>query len=74
MATTADGTAERDAAMLLLEGQPRRRRRSVGADKHFDTRDFTSVSRDLGFVPHVSQNFKRTGGSAIDARTTRHPG
>ncbi|MEO7890992.1 MAG: IS5 family transposase [Vicinamibacterales bacterium] len=72
MATTADGTAERDAAMLLLHGQPRRRGRTVGADKHFDTRDFATVSRALGYVPHVSQNLQRSGGSAIDARTTRH--
>lgn len=72
MATTADGTAERDAAMLLLDAQPRRRGRSVGGDKHFDTDDFTTVSRDLGFAPHVSQNLKRRGGSAIDGRTTRH--
>ena len=74
MATTADDTAERDAAMLLLQAQPRRRRRTLGADKHFDTHDFTTVSRDLGFVPHVSQNLNRRGGSAIDARTTRHRG
>ena len=74
MATTADGTAERDAAMLLLGQHPRRRGRTVGADKHFDTHDFTTVSRDLGFTPHVSQNLKRTGGSAIDTRTTRHAG
>jgi len=73
MATTADGTAEHDAAMLLLDGRPRRRRRTVGADKRFDTRDFATVSRDLGFAPHVSQNLKRASGSAIDARTTRHP-
>jgi hypothetical protein len=71
---TGRPSAERDAAMLLLDGQPRRRRRTVGADKHFDTRDFTTVTRDLGFAPHVSQNLKRAGGSAIDARTTRHPG
>ena len=74
MATTADGTAERDAAMLLLDQQPRRRGRTVSADKHFDTHDFTTVSRALGFTPHVSQNLKRAGGSAIDARTTRHEG
>lgn len=74
MATTADGTAERDAAMLMLQDQPRRRRRTVGADKHYDTHDFTAVSRTLGFVPHVAQNRKRRGGSAIDARTTRHDG
>jgi transposase len=74
MATTADGTAERDAAMLMLHGRPRRGHRTLGADKNYDTRDFTTVSRDLGFVPHVTQNLKRAGGSAIDARTTRHPG
>ena len=60
--------------MLLLDRQPRRRGRTVGAGKHFDTGDFITVSRDLGFVPHVSQNLKRAGGSAIDARTTRHSG
>jgi transposase len=74
MATRADGTAERDAAMLMLDRQPRGRRRTVGADKGYDTHEFTAVSRELGFVPHVSQNTKRTGGSAIDARTTRHAG
>ena len=74
MATTADGTAERDAAMLLLDQQPRRRRRTVAGDKHFETRDFTTVTRELGFTPHVSQNLKRVDGSAIDARTTRHDG
>lgn len=76
MATTADGTAERDAAMLML-GRPRTkkrlaRHRSVGADKGYDTRDFVAVMRDLGVTPHVTQNVTRSGGSAIDARTTRH--
>jgi hypothetical protein len=74
MATTADGTAERDAAMLMLAAQRRGAGRTVGADKNYDTRDFTAVSRDVGFVPHVAQNLKRRGGSAIDARTTRHAG
>jgi hypothetical protein len=60
--------------MLLLDQQPRRRGRTVGGDKHFDTHEFTTVSRALGFTPHVSQNLKRAGGSAIDARTTRHDG
>ncbi|HVZ22164.1 MAG TPA: IS5 family transposase [Vicinamibacterales bacterium] len=74
MATTADGTAERDAAMLMLAAQRRRADRTVGADKNYDTRDFTAVSRDVGFVPHVAQNVNRSGGSAIDGRTTRHEG
>jgi len=77
MATVADGRAERDAAMLMLERQRRRapgRRRTIGADKGYDTRDFVAVVRELGVTPHVTQNVTRRGGSAIDGRTTRHPG
>jgi transposase len=77
MATTADGRAERDAALLLLHGQLKRRRwcrRTVGADKGYDTHEFVEVARELGITPHVSQNTKRRGGSAIDGRTTRHDG
>jgi hypothetical protein len=77
MATQADGTAERDAAMLMLDGARRQapwRRRTIGADKGYDTRDFVAVVRELGVTPHVTQNVTRTGGSAIDGRTTRHPG
>ena len=77
MATHADGTAERDAAMLMLHEQGRAtpwRRRTIGADKNYDTHDFVAVSRELGVTPHVTQNVKRPGGSAIDARTTRHEG
>jgi transposase len=78
MATTADGTAERDAALLMLSDQSRtqprrRRRRSVGADKAYDQRDFVLTSRALGVTPHVTQHTNRPGGSHIDARTTRHP-
>ena len=75
MATTADGHAERDAALLMLQQHARPfRSRTLGADKHFDTRDFVDVTRQLGYTPHVSQNVKRSGGSAIDGRTTRHAG
>lgn len=75
MATTADGHAERDAALLMLQQHARpSRSRTLGADKLFDTRDFVDATRQLGYTPHVSQNVKRTGGSAIDRRTTRHPG
>ncbi len=75
MATTADGLAERDAAMLMMDEHVRDdRRRTLGADKGYDTKDFVAVSRSLGYTPHVSQNVKRSGGSAIDARTTRHDG
>jgi transposase len=77
MATHADGTAERDAAMLMLHAQTQatpRRRRTIGGDKNYDTRDFVEVMRALQVTPHVTQNVARSGGSAIDARTTRHDG
>ncbi len=77
MATHADGYAERDAALRLVRAQWRRaprRRRTVGADKAYDTYDFVEGSRGLGTTPHVTQNLTRRGGSALDARTTRHDG
>lgn len=74
--TTATGYAEREAALLMLARQPRhgrRGRRTVGADKGFDTRDFRAGCRELGVTPHVAQDTSR-GRSSIDRRTTRHPG
>jgi transposase len=68
------GTAERDAAMLMAERIEGTERVTVAADKGYDTRDFVAVMRELNVTPHVSQNEKRPGGSAIDARTTRHTG
>jgi transposase len=70
--TQASGTAEREAALALL-GQ-RHKRATLGADKAYDTNDFVADLRALGVTPHVAQNDKRRGGSAIDGRTTRHPG
>lgn len=70
----ANGTAERDAALILLEQIPSRRRVTVGADKAYDTRDFVRECRHLNVTPHVTQNVKRNGGSAVDGRTTRHGG
>jgi transposase len=74
MATQADGTAERDAALLMAHRRWRkqRRMRSVAADKAYDTRDFVETLRAMQIAPHVAQNVKRAGGSAIDTRTTRH--
>lgn len=79
MVTQADGTAERDAALLMLYDRWRKRRRqrrhgpmTVGADKAYDTRDFVKALREMRIRPHITQNLKRSGGSAIDARTIRH--
>ena len=70
----ANGTAERDAALVMLEQVSGIHRITIGADKGYDTRDFVAECRNLKATPHVSQNIKRSGGSAIDERTTRHSG
>ncbi len=71
---TADGYAERSTALEMLGRLPKtQRRRTVGADKAYDTRGFVTDARALGFTPHVAQNTTNRR-SAIDGRTTRHPG
>jgi transposase len=70
----ANGTAERDAALVMLERVPGTKTVTVGGDKGFDTRGFVAECRHLRVTPHVAQNHARAGGSAIDARTTRHAG
>ena len=72
--TQATGTAEREAAVRMLDRRPEPQRRgTVGADKAYDARDFVAGCRERRMTPHVTQN---TSGrrSAIDGRTTRHPG
>jgi transposase len=70
--TIADGYAERATAVEMLTRLPKRaRRRTVAADKAYDTKGFVADVRNLGFTPHVAQN---TRYSAIDGRTTRHAG
>ena len=72
--TAATGYAERDTAVEMLARLPAsKRRRTIAADKAYDTRDFVAKTRGLGFTPHVAQNTTNRR-SAIDGRTTRHPG
>jgi transposase len=70
----ANGTSERDAALAMLEEIPGEGQVTVGADKNYDTQDFVTECRNMKVTPHVAQNDKRRGGSAIDGRTTRHAG
>jgi len=70
----ANGTAERDAALVMMEKLSGTKAVTVGGDKGFDTRGFVAECRNLRVTPHVAQNHARAGGSAIDARTTRHAG
>jgi transposase len=71
--TPATGTAEREAALVMLGRQDGRHRATLGADKAYDAAGFVGDLRALNITPHVAQN---TSGrrSAIDGRTTRHPG
>jgi transposase len=68
------GTAERDAARMMIGSLEPDTPITVGADKGYDTKDFVKDLRQMNATPHVAQNVKRPGGSAIDGRTTRHGG
>jgi transposase len=72
--TEANGHAERDAALEMLDRLPdRKRRRTIAADKGYDTAGWVADVRELGFTPHVAPNTTNRR-SAIDGRTTRHRG
>ena len=72
--TEASGTGERDAAITMLGDLPLTRRRiTVAADKLYDRRAWVGAVRRMRITPHVAQ-YAGSGGSAIDGRTTRHPG
>jgi transposase len=70
MLTQATGTAEREAALDMLERLPGVHRVTVGGDKNYDTADFVAECRELNVTPHVARRVY----SSIDRRTTRHPG
>ena len=72
--TQASGTAERSTAIDMLGELSGPRRCILAADKGYDTREFVRQIRELNVTPHVAQNVERRGGSAINARTTRHAG
>ena len=72
--TEANGVAERLAAQeMIVRHSPGGRRLTLGAGKGYDARAFVADLRDFNVTPHIAQN--TTGRrSAIDGRTTRHPG
>jgi transposase len=69
----ANGTAERDAALVMIEKIAGDQPVTVGADKAYDTKDFVKETRNMNATPHVAPNNKGRA-SAIDGRTTRHAG
>ncbi len=74
--TTVSGHAERVAALAMIEPYADRPRPiTLGADRGYDASDFVNELRSMNVRPHVAQNLTRCRGrSAIDGRTTRHPG
>jgi transposase len=73
--TPATGRAERDAAIAMLGDLPGEHRITVAGDKGYDTREFVATVRSMRVTPHLAQYTPTPHRrSAIDARTTRHPG
>jgi transposase len=71
----ATGTAERDTAIAMIDGYlPGNERITLAGDKGYDTRGFVEKCRERNVTPHVAKNEGPRRSSAIDGRTTRHPG
>lgn len=70
--TQATGTAEREAALLLVDSLGGSKRITLGADKGYDAANFAEALRARNVTPHIAQHTRRRSG--IDGRTTRHPG
>lgn len=71
--TRATGKAEREAGVRFSKKIGGSRRVTIGADKAYDTKEFVAALREANVTPHVAQN-ESGRRSAIDGRTTRHPG
>jgi len=70
--TEADGHAEREAALAMIEPRADRPGRiTLGADKGYDAEDFVNEPRSMNVTPHVAA---KVTGSALDGRATRHAG
>lgn len=79
--TRASGTAEREAAITMVERQSldRTRRLTLAADKGYDARPFAGELRRMRVTPHIARHdtLTKTGKrrrSSVDGRTTRHAG
>src|SRR5438874_5969609 len=71
--TLATDTAEREAALEMVADRPGNHRITLGADKAYDIAKFVADLREYNVSLHVAQNITNRR-SAIDGRTTRHPG
>ena len=70
----ADGRAEREAALRMLQRQPSRRRRTVAADKGYDAAAFVNSCRAMKITPQVARNITAYRGSNIDDRSAARAG
>lgn len=73
-ASHATDKGEREVAADLLAELPGMKKRTVGADKNYDTAGFGADCRAMNVTPHVARIDNRAGGSAIDGRTSRYAG
>jgi transposase len=72
--TRVSGHAERLAALDMIQGfADRPSAITLGGDKGYDAADLVQELRTMNARPHVAQNISGRR-SAIDGRTTRHPG
>jgi transposase len=73
--TEAGYAAETGAALTMLKGRQGKRRKAVGADKHYDQEEFCRALRKRKITPHVAQNLhSRRHTTYVDGRATRHDG
>ncbi len=77
--TQATGTAEREATLAMLDRRSARRRITLGADKAYDVTGFVGELKARRVTPHIAINgtLSKRGvvrKTAVDGRTTRHPG
>ncbi len=73
--THANGKGEREAALAMIDTVPGEQRKTLGADKAYDTAEFVAACRERNVTPHIAVYDNRSrGGSTLDARTTRHAG
>jgi transposase len=77
--THATGTAERDAALALVDQMAPGRRITLGADKGYDVAGFIAALRERRVTPHVAVDGRvsklgKQRASGVDGRTMRHAG
>ena len=63
----------RRIALAMVADRPGHHRITLGPDKAYDEAGFVAELHEYNVTPHVAQNTTNRR-SAIDGRTTRHPG